>query len=320
VPVTPHVAGTQNEVICLINPANPLNVVAVWNDWRTSFNIGVSYSTDGGLSWQNMLLPPVFCEYQFDPILVVDQNGIFSLFSMSYNGDGSESGLIERRSSDGGRTWPDSVCVVHMPGTEDKEMAAIDTTGSPWNGTVYVAWTQLNITAELYLTYRRPGGAWSPPRRIGTSTWMQWPFITVGTEGELYLSWISLDGGATWRPAERISSTNFHPAGSSTLDQGIIGEYIGICARGDHTVACWTDTRAGLQDIYAAVIDSVFDPSHTRDGSGTLDLRYARNSRGRLRAAIGAVLRHAGNFTSAGQQENAVGQIAGFLLTLLPNF
>jgi hypothetical protein len=72
---------------------------------------------------------------------------------------------------------------------------------------------------------------------------------------DLYFT-LSEDGGGTWRPNERITTVSSNP-GAGSLDAGLIGEYIGWCARHDKALAVWTDTRNGNQDVFAAVIDSV---------------------------------------------------------------
>src|SRR3989454_12769281 len=45
-------ANGDNEVDIAINPTDPANMVAGWNDYGVGDSCGVGYSTDGGKNWR----------------------------------------------------------------------------------------------------------------------------------------------------------------------------------------------------------------------------------------------------------------------------
>ncbi len=204
-----------------------------------------------------------------------------------------DDGVAFSRSLDGGVTWsnetrifearmiqanvvPDLLVFSYM-------VMAVDNTDGPYRGRIYGLFTDTDAgfnQTDVYFAYSsNQGASWSAPVLIHDDDTVYdvdqfHPWITVDEAGRVCCAWydrrndpnnllmdvyftVSENGGATWRPNERISDVSSHP-GAGTLDAGLIGEYIGWHAAHGKAVCAWTDTRLGNQDVFVAVIDSLF--------------------------------------------------------------
>src|SRR5438477_10140541 len=54
---------TNNEITIAMNPTNPSNLVAGWNDWNRNEGCGTSRSTDGGATWSHYSFIPGLTPY-----------------------------------------------------------------------------------------------------------------------------------------------------------------------------------------------------------------------------------------------------------------
>lgn len=218
----------QNEEQACINPLDPDNMVAVWRDFREGYRrIGVGYTLDGGATWENALFPQMYYEWQSDPVLVVDHNGVFTANMISFAAGGnSDNGLLSVSSYDGGVTWQDSVwaqLTTDETAFEDKQMMAIDNSpDSPYQGSFYISWAHFFKDDEgnydsthIYLVSKRPDSAYTAPVQLSTSRSVQWANVATGPNGEVYVTWVSyrddgikfvrsLDGGVTWTDEDLI--------------------------------------------------------------------------------------------------------------------
>jgi len=222
-----HDATTQlqNEQQIVVNPLDSLNVVAVWRDFRLGYRqVGVGYSTDGGLTWRDTLFRETSYVWQSDPGLTVDANGNFYAVILSFNSTSEPNGLFVLKSTNGGRDWGAPVAVVNrVPGVfEDKELIACDRTQSPYRGNLYVVWTRFYST-QIMLSRSTDGNqSWSSPIAISDgSASVQWPVPAVGPNGEVYCAWVrlssprsiridkSMDGGVTWGTDRTVQDVGF---------------------------------------------------------------------------------------------------------------
>jgi len=401
----------QNEEQSCISPIDSNVFVAVWRDFRFGYRrVGVGYSHDAGETWTDNVFPQMYEEWQSDPTLVVDAEGVFTANIITFPQSQVRSQLIQISSYDGGVTWQDTVWAAHNllpPGFEDKQMLAVDVSNSQYRGTFYCPWTRFynysqgTDSIKIQVVCKRPDSLYRAPVILSTDWSVQWSNVCVGPDGEVYVNWVayeyltdsvfikisrsldggvtwspehrvvsprffsaditpqllifsygamacdmsdgpyrgrlymvftdmtpnqaetdvwlvysddqgetwsarqticdepqtypidqfhpwisvdeagrvwtvfydrrndqenllmdtyftvSTDGGDTWRPNERISTESSDP-GAGVLLAGLIGEYIGWQARGGNALAVWTDTRLGNQDVYSALIDSLF--------------------------------------------------------------
>ncbi len=155
---------------------------------------------------------------------------------------------------------------------------AVDVSGGPRNGTIYVTWCDSrNGDPDVFLIRSTNGGTnWTSPVRVnndslGNGKLQCWPWISINEQGKLAVlyydsrngvsntnieAWLarSTDGGQTFIN-EKLSSVSFTASWPNTDVR--FGDYINIDYHGDRIVPVWTDLRAGgsNQEIYSAVID-----------------------------------------------------------------
>ena len=190
----------QNEEQIAVNPVNPSQVVAVWRDFRLGYRrIGVGYSTDGGLTWVDTLFEGTPHYRDSDPGLTYDSQGTFYAIVLSFESTYQPDGLFVFRSSDGGQNWDGPYTVVDgVSGAfEDKELIACDRSGSQYDGNLYVVWTRFVYGVWPVVAFCRStdgGVTWSNPIQVDDNNCFQWPNCAVGSNGEVYVSWVGNSG------------------------------------------------------------------------------------------------------------------------------
>ncbi len=223
----------QNEQQVVVNPTNPLNLVAVWRDFRLGYRqVGYGYTTDGGLTWTN---PGLFVDPHYvndsDPALTVSADGTFYAMLLAYTGSTSQSnGFLMYKSTDGGLSWEDRGFAINgVPGVfEDKELVACDRTDSPFRGRIYCVWDRFYETNIYCVSSGDEGGTWTTARRVSSQSNNQFPTPAVGADGTIYVAWTnfggylridkSTDGGLTFGADVNITSVyDPHP----TVNGGI---------------------------------------------------------------------------------------------------
>jgi hypothetical protein len=114
-------------------------------------------------------------------------------------------------SNNGGTTWQTPVKINDQSSLNDQffpRLVVDDTTG--------------NLMIVYYDTVDDPG-------RLKTDIWMQ----------------CSVDNGATWSQAVKITSSESDEAASNSDSGNQYGDYIGLTGYGGNFFACWTDSRSG---------------------------------------------------------------------------
>ncbi|OGL44310.1 MAG: hypothetical protein A2161_22560 [Candidatus Schekmanbacteria bacterium RBG_13_48_7] len=99
---------------------------------------------------------------------------------------------------------------------EDKELIACDRTGSSFRNNLYVVWARFYSMNIMLCRSTDNGSTWSSPIRVDDSGCYQWPVCAVGSNGEVYVSWVnysgiafdrSSDGGSTFGADILVSRT-----------------------------------------------------------------------------------------------------------------
>jgi hypothetical protein len=182
----------QNETAIAIDPNDPNHIVTGYNDYRVGWPVGGGFSTtfDGGQTFHDGLVtfPALIAPEDFpgfaeppvatgDPAVAFANDGTVYQSSLGFSASFCEGGVFVYRSDDGGIAWWRPVvatgtgivdywpyafdCSVIL----DKEYMAVDNSGGPHDGRVYVTYTRFLFDAEfnylespIYLSYSDDGG------------------------------------------------------------------------------------------------------------------------------------------------------------------
>jgi len=281
VSLTP-VPGYYTEPAISVNPANPQQVVAVFQD-----NAHAAYSWDGGGSWHiaEGVEPPNY-RVSGDVSTAFDNHGHAFICYMAFDKLGtfnywghnsSRNGLFVRRSLDGGRTWEaDHVPIIEHatePGIpwEDKPYIVSDTSKSRFGGNLYVGWTRWSLTDSRILLARSTddGKTWSKPVEIDSHPGLprddngaaEGFAGMVAPDGTLYVVWsqddqimltASRDGGKTFSRAHAILHTGPTMFAVQTLERANGFPQIAIDAKSKRLYVTWSDYRNGDLDVFCA--------------------------------------------------------------------
>src|SRR5207237_8480887 len=99
-----------------VNPANPANIIGVWQQDRWSDGgargLVAGFSSDGGASWGETTLPfsacargGLACERASDPWVSIGPDGTAYAVSISFNASNNNNAVAAATSTNGGRTW-----------------------------------------------------------------------------------------------------------------------------------------------------------------------------------------------------------------------
>jgi hypothetical protein len=163
----------DNEVDIAINPTNPDNLIAAWNDYGPGQSCGLGYSLDGGRTWATSWLRgvtplggnPTFDYGAGDPSVGFLNDGTAVLSCAAWGASKSQpSALFASRSTDGGRTWAPVQQLTfgqNLGHLQDHNMLTIDSYSnrvlvaySVWNG--YRATSYALISSDGGNTYAGP--------------------------------------------------------------------------------------------------------------------------------------------------------------------
>jgi hypothetical protein len=163
----------DNEVDIAINPTNPQNLIAAWNDYGPGQSCGLGYSTNGGHTWRTSWLRgvtpeggnPTFDYGAGDPSVGFSNDGTAILSCAAWGSSRSQpSAIFSSRSTDGGRTWEAVQQLTFgqsLGHLQDHNMLTIDRYGnralvaySVWNG--YRARSYALISSDGGHTYQGP--------------------------------------------------------------------------------------------------------------------------------------------------------------------
>jgi len=178
---------TTAEPSFVVNPANPINLIAGWqqNRWSTggAQGLNLAASFDGGTTWTPSNAAFSRCtgggsgnagDYAraTDVWLTASPSGAVYALSLSFTGGtllpGSSSAMLVAQSLDGGLTWGVPVALIQDGAQffDDKGSITADSTNSSY---VYVVWDRLNgpSAGPAYFAVTADAGAtWAAARSL----------------------------------------------------------------------------------------------------------------------------------------------------------
>ncbi len=188
--------NAEVEPYLAVNPANPNNLIGVWQQDRWSdggaHGLVAGFSFNGGKTWGETVLPFSACAEGLgyvrasDPWVSIGPDGTAYAVSISFNELDNNNAVAAAVSTDGGETWTHLSVIIadNAPNFQffnDKESVTADPTKP---GVAYVVWDRLespngNPRAELR-TSAFSGPAWFAATTNGGLTWSS-PKIIVNT-------------------------------------------------------------------------------------------------------------------------------------------
>jgi hypothetical protein len=249
-------------------------------------SIGFAVSTDAGRTWRNGILPRLTTSSRpagafvraSDPAVAYDsRRGVWLIATLGIGA--GDTALLISRSADG-LHWSAPVVVARKPNSPDsvlfdKEWVACDNgAASPWRGRCYLSYSDIErvrlatqTSADGGLTWSAPVGSPDQAGRRG----IEGPFapgpqpvslangtLVVPIFDDAVSSVRSTDGGASFSPAVRVGSSDFHvapglrsaplPSAEAGADGTIVLVWPGCAARSGCTGndLIFSTTRDGL--------------------------------------------------------------------------
>lgn len=182
--------NSEAEPHLAVNPVNGANMIAGWHQdrWSTggAQSLGAAYTIDGGLSWQQVMIPFTRCsgaaprsagdyERASDPWISFSPNGTAHYMALVTDDSVNENAMVVARSSDGGKTWSAPAVIKRSPAQDrgarslfhDKNTLTADPHHSQF---VYATWTVFrNGISSLVFARSTDGGlTWSAAVPIAT--------------------------------------------------------------------------------------------------------------------------------------------------------
>lgn len=269
-------ANAEVEPYIASNPANPNNLIAVWQQDRwpdgSSQGVATGYSFDGGATWANTTVPFSICsggnssnggDYTraTDPWVTFSLNGTAYQMALTTSGRsfaaGGKNAMLVSRSSDGGRTWG-SIATLIVDGADafnDKNAITADTRN---NNFAYAVWDRLGAQgggAAYFARTINGGQSWEAARNIYD------PGLTSQTIGNIVAS---LPSGAIINFFTQIDTV----AGISSSSLNLI--------RSTDNGTTW-GSRIRIADILAVGTRDPETGIRVRDGSGIGSIAVAPN-------------------------------------------
>lgn len=227
-------ANAKTETWMAINPFNPSNLIATCNDnaflgGMGGFRMSAFVSTDAGRNWVHRPTPANAGHWFtpkgnaatiFDPGVAFDREGngyyIYGFSETTWGDedkDTEKNGVFVVKTTDNGTTWngleeaginsivaitDDAFKPANNP-FHDRYSLGIDISeDSPHKGNIYVTWRVFRGTNGVVYSRSTDGGfSWSVYQRLATNG--QAPQPVVGPNGDVYVTWIDVDGSGNSR-------------------------------------------------------------------------------------------------------------------------
>ncbi len=275
------------------------NVYVAWTDFggTDDSEIKISRSTNDGVAWS----PPmkisagVNAGYLNQGVNLQTGPGgqVYAAWTIYDSWPADEKAIGFARSTDGGVSFQPAARVIsNIKGirktgvlkdhrVNSYPVMAVDISGGPYNGNIYIVWTNTGTPGintgtnkSVYMIRSSDeGSTWSVPVRVNQGPNLAgkeayFPWISCDTEtGALSVVFYddrdvsatqcevftacSTDAGNSWTDF-RVSDVAFTPLAIPGLAAGYMGDYLGITSKGGKVYPCWTDNRGGVYMTYVS--------------------------------------------------------------------
>ncbi len=275
------------------------NLYVAWTDFggTDDTEIKISRSTNDGANWStplNISSAINAGSHNQGVNLQTGPNGeVYAVWAIYDSWPSDESALGFAKSTNGGVSYAAATRILsNIRGIRNTTVSknhrvnsfpvmAVDISGGPYNGYIYVVWTNIGTpgvntgtNASVYMIRSIDGGtSWSTPVRVnqgpltdGKKAYFPWiscdPETGVlsvvfyddrnvsSTQNEVFAAF-SVDAGNTWADFQ-VSDVAFTPSSIPGLASGYMGDYLGITSKGGKVYPCWTDNRGGVYMTYVS--------------------------------------------------------------------
>lgn len=283
------------------SPTSPYegNLYCAWTDFGGSNNnnIVISRSTNDGVNWSSLinLSSAVSAGSHNQGVNVqTGPNGEVYVCWAIYDGwPTDETAIGFAKSTNGGVSYTAGTRIktglkgIRTSGTSKSmrvnsfPVMAVDISGGPNNGNIYIVWTNIGTPGvntgtnrSVYMIRSTNGGtSWSAAIKVNQNAFVDgkesyFPWIscdpvtgvlttvfyddrnTSSSSCEVFSAY-SLNAGTTWTDF-KVSDVSFTPTPIPGLASSYMGDYLGITSKGGKVYPCWTDTRGGLFMTYVS--------------------------------------------------------------------
>ncbi len=257
---------------------------------------GYAYSQDDGASFVDAgVLAPVAGGNNIGDPSVVAWNGVFFFATLATDAAGTSFiGVSRSVSISPSVTFAAPVLIPGLDpgGFQDKELIAVDTTGSAFDGHVYVVWTEFTTAGGTRILFSRStdgGATYSTASQISSgNSDVSGAAPYVGPNGRLDVAWedraagrirfrSSADGGTTW--GTEVTAANLtpirNPAASSACGRNAVNGNIRVNEFPSMAVDMGSGaTRGNVYIAYGA------DPDGNQSSGDAADVFVVRSTDG----------------------------------------
>ncbi len=273
--------NAEVEPYAAVNPTNPANIVAVWQQdrWSTGLANGIVTATtlDGGATWSRTAVPFTRCaggnagnngdyERATDPWVTFAPTGNAFQMALGSQGaslaPGSVSAMLVSRSIDSGRTWSTPSTLIRDGSLffNDKNTLTADPTDANY---VYAVWDRLAASGGGPAVFARTtdgGATWEAARAIfdpGPRSQTLGNLIVVLPAGTLINLFSQLDEGAGGQVTSTLNIVRSNDKGGSWSGPIRIADLLSVGARDPESATPIRD-GAGVAQIAVAPNGNLF--------------------------------------------------------------